>query len=119
MAACRWSRYFNGKGLPYLEPGIYRLELRMDGFRTEAFTIAAQPSCRFEIRHRMERARGPTAEVSGPAVGKGEPEQWVWAPLEPAVAAGATGRPRKPSLRPTPACSRRNSARAARGARRG
>lgn len=98
------ARYFNGtRGFLYLEPGIYRLELRMDGFRTEAFTIAAQPSCRFEIRHRMERARGPTAEIPGPAVGKGEPEQWVWAPLEPAVAAAPpTGRPGapNPSLRP-------------------
>ena len=98
------ARYFNGtRGFLYLEPGIYRLELRMDGFRTEAFTIAAQPSCRFEIRHRMERARGPTAEIPGPAVGKGEPEQWVWAPLEPAVtAAPPTGRPGAPdpTLRP-------------------
>jgi len=98
------ARYFNGtRGFLYLEPGIYRLELRMDGFRTEAFTIAAQPSCRFEIRHRMERARGPTAEIPGPAVGKGEPEQWVWAPLEPAVAAAPpTGRPGAPdpTLRP-------------------
>ena len=98
------SRYFNGtRGFLYLEPGTYRLELRMDGFRTEAFTIAAQPNCRFEIRHRMERARGPTAEIPGPAVGKGEPEQWVWAPLEPAVAAAPpTGRPGapNPSLRP-------------------
>lgn len=98
------SRYFNGtKGFLYLEPGIYRLELRMDGYRSEAFTIAAQPSCRFEIRHRMERTRGPTAEVPGPAVGKGEPEQWIWAPLEPAVAAASpTARPGAPdpTLRP-------------------
>jgi PEGA domain len=98
------SRYFNGtKGFLYLEPGSYRLELRMDGYRTEAFTIAAQPSCLFEIRHRLERARGATAEAPGPAVGKGEPVQWIWAPLEPAVAAmppaGRTGAP-NPALRP-------------------
>lgn len=98
------SRYFNGtKGFLYLEPGIYRLELRLAGYRTEAFTIAAQPSCRFEIRHRMERARAPAAGVPGPTVGKGEPEQWIWAPLEPAVASaqptGRTGAP-DPTLRP-------------------
>lgn len=98
------SRYFNGiKGFLYLEPGTYRLELRMEGYRAEAFTIAARPSCRFEIRHRMERARGSTSEAPGLEVGKGVPEQWIWAPLEPAVTAtppaGRPGAP-DPALRP-------------------
>ena len=82
------ARYFNGiKGFLYLEPGDYRLELRLDGYRTEAFEIAARPSCLFEIRHRMQRSRGPAAEETVPPVGKGEPEQWVWAPVAGAAAA--------------------------------
>jgi hypothetical protein len=98
------SRYFNGtKGFLYLEPGTYRVELRMEGYRAEAFTIAARPSCRFEIRHRMERARGSTPEAPGADVGKGVPEQWIWAPLEPVVTAtppaGRVGAA-DPALRP-------------------
>lgn len=86
------ARYFNGtKGFLYLEPGDYRLELRLDGYRTEAFTIAAQPSCLFEIRHRMQRSHGPAAEGKVPPVGKGEPEQWVWAPVVVGAAAAPSG----------------------------
>jgi len=82
------ARYFNGrKGFLYLEPGSYRLELRMDGYRTAAFSIAARPSCRFDIRHRMDKSRGSSAEVPVPPAGKGEPTQWVWAPVEGAAAA--------------------------------
>ena len=82
------ARYFNGtNGFLYLEPGSYRLELRLDGYRTEAFEIAAQPSCRFEIRHRMQRARGSTADGTALPVGRGVPEQWVWAPVGGAAAA--------------------------------
>jgi hypothetical protein len=82
------ARYFNGtNGFLYLEPGDYRLELRLDGYRTEAFQIAARPSCLFEIRHRMQRSHGPATEGTVPPVGKGEPEQWVWAPVAGAAAA--------------------------------
>jgi len=82
------ARYFNGtNGFLYLEPGDYRLELRLDGYRTEAFQIAARPSCLFEIRHRMQRSHGPAAEGTVPPAGKGEPEQWVWAPVAGAAAA--------------------------------
>jgi hypothetical protein len=97
------ARYFNGiKGFLYLAPGSYRLELRMDGYRSEAFTIAARPSCRFDIRHRMERARGSTAEPPLPVVGKGVPERWIWTPLETAAAGPPPTRPGAPdpSLRP-------------------
>jgi hypothetical protein len=59
----------------------------LDGYRTEAFEIAARPSCLFEIRHRMQRSRGAAAEETVPPVGKGEPEQWVWAPVTGAAAA--------------------------------
>jgi hypothetical protein len=90
------ARYFNGmKGFLYLEPGDYRLELRLDGYRTEAFQIAARPSCRFEIRHRMQKSRGPAAEETLPPVGKGEPEQWIWAPV--ASEAAAPSGPAKPA----------------------
>jgi hypothetical protein len=98
------ARYFNGaKGFLYLEPGDYRLELRLDGYRTEAFQIAAQPSCLFEIRHRMQRSHGPAAEGTVPPVGKGEPEQWIWAPVAGAAAAPSDPtRPAEPdaALRP-------------------
>ena len=98
------ARYFNGfHGFLYLEPGSYRLELRMDGRRTAAFKIAARPSCRFDIRHHMERSRGSSTEPPLPPVGKGEPTQWVWAPVAgEAAAAPAPGRPAGPdaALRP-------------------
>jgi hypothetical protein len=98
------ARYFNGtKGFLYLEPGDYRLELRLDGYRTEAFQIAARPSCQFEIRHRMQRSRGSTAEGPVPPAGKGEPVQWIWAPIAGAAAAPTgPGRPAGPdtALRP-------------------
>ena len=98
------ARYFNGrKGFLYLEPGAYRLELRMDGYRTAAFSIAARPSCRFDILHRMDKSRGSSAEGPVPPEGKGEPTQWVWAPVEGAAAAppppGRPGGP-DPALRP-------------------
>jgi hypothetical protein len=95
------ARYFNGrKGFLYLEPGSYRLELRMDGYRTAAFSIAARPSCRFDILHRMDKSRGSSA---GPVLPEGKVTHAGLAPVEGAAAAppppGRPGGP-DPALRP-------------------
>jgi hypothetical protein len=103
------GRYFNGKkGFLYLEPGRYRLELEIDGYRPEAFTIVARPGCRFDIRHRLERARGAAARAASAEAGKGEPTRWIWEPVDggDAPAAVSSSRGPDPSLRPDLAVSR-------------
>lgn len=97
------ARFFNGKkGFLFLKPGRYRLELALDGYRSEAFTIDAKSGCRFDLRHRMERDRGSRSALPGGVTGKGEPTAWIWEP----VGDRTTGSPRHrpggpdPSLRP-------------------
>jgi hypothetical protein len=105
------SRYFNGKkGFLYLEPGRYKLELRLDGYRPVAFDITARPNCRFDVRHRMERAQGLADAGYPEPPGKGEPAQWVWQPVQPAPATPAPAVPPggpdlslRPDLGPTSA----------------
>lgn len=93
------SRFFNGKkGFLYLEPGIYRLELEHDGFRAQAFEIAARPGCRFDIRHRMERARGEKVSAAASGIGKGRPSRWIWDPVEGAEPPADSARSRGPDL---------------------
>ena len=97
------SRYFNGKkGFLYLEPGRYTLALELDGYRPETFAIAATPGCRYDIRHRMEKARGAAHVSYSEPLGKGEPTQWIWGPIGSPSAPVASGRPHgpDPSLRP-------------------
>jgi len=97
------SRYFNGKkGFLYLEPGRYTMGIELDGYRSEAFVISARPGCRFDIRLRMEKARG-TGEVSYPkTLGKGVPTQWIWGPVGSTAAPPPSSMPHgpDPSLRP-------------------
>lgn len=85
------SRYLNGsKGFLYLEPGDYTLEIRLDGYRPETFTVAARPGCRFDVRHRMVKNDGIAAGPSLADIGKGEPEQRVWKPVAGSVAGSHT-----------------------------
>jgi hypothetical protein len=76
------ARYFNGKkGNLFLEPGSYRLEARLGGYRSEVFEIEARPSCRFEIRHRMTRSAETAKESRGDPPGNGIPTQRVFSPV--------------------------------------
>jgi hypothetical protein len=77
------ARFFNGKkGYLYLEPGRYRLELRLGGYRTDVFSIEARPSCRFDIKHRMTRSHTSRADPNEASYGKGPPPQRSFAPVQ-------------------------------------
>jgi hypothetical protein len=87
------ARYFNGKqGYLFLEPGRYRLEFQFGGYRTEVFQIDAQPGCRFDIKHRMERQGGSRKEEKGDRPGKGVPSQRVFGPIDAAPEPERPGR---------------------------
>jgi hypothetical protein len=76
------ARFFNGKkGYLYLEPGRYRLELRLGGYRTDVFSIEARPNCRFDIKHRMVRDRATRTDSKEASCGKGPPPQRSFAPV--------------------------------------
>ena len=96
------ARYLDGKpGYLYLEPGIYDLELRLEGYLTVLVELDATPSCRYDLKHRMEKARQEVPDGSASAFGKGEPFDRVFGPLvktEPEVALSRQSGP-DPSLR--------------------
>ncbi len=96
------ARYLDGKpGYLYLEPGIYDLELRLEGYLTVLVELDATPSCRYDLKHRMEKARQEVPDGSATAFGKGEPFDRVFGPLvktEPEVALSRHSGP-DPSLR--------------------
>jgi hypothetical protein len=76
------ARYFDGKpGYLYLEPGTYDLELRIEGFRTVLVELDATPSCRYDLKHRMEKSRQKVRDASATAYGNGEPFNRVFGPL--------------------------------------
>jgi len=96
------ARYFNGKkGYLFLEPGRYRLEMRLGGYRTEVFMIEARPNCRFDIKQRLVKAHGAGKTQEVDSAGKGVPQQRSFGPVEnqpePAQEAVPTGP--DPSLR--------------------
>ena len=75
------ARYLDGKpGYLYLEPGTYNLELRIEGYRTVLVELDATPSCRYDLKHRMEKSRQKVSDPSAIAYGKGEPFNRVFAP---------------------------------------
>ena len=75
------ARYLDGKpGYLYLEPGTYNLELRIEGYRTVLVELDATPSCRYDLKHRMEKSRQNVSDPSAIAYGKGEPFNRVFAP---------------------------------------
>ena len=95
------ARYLDGKpGYLYLEPGSYDLELRLEGYQTVLVELDAQAACRYDLKHRLEKAKGPSDE-SEDEYGKGKPFDRVYGPLvkdEPAVASSRPAGP-DPSLR--------------------
>ena len=75
------ARYLDGKpGYLYLEPGTYDLELRFEGYRTVLVELDATPSCRYDLKHRMEKPRQKVPDGSATAFGKGEPFDRVFGP---------------------------------------
>lgn len=83
------ARYLDGSpGYLYLEPGRYLLELRLGGYRTVSVALEAEPACRYDLKHRLERVPGEPAEHAPGSFGKGRPLQRVYAPV-----AGAEARP--------------------------
>jgi len=96
------ARYLGGKpGYLYLEPGTYDLELRLEGYRTVLVELDATPSCRYDLKHRMERAKGTSSGSPKDTFGKGEPFNRVYGPqvkIEPEVASSHRSGP-DPSLR--------------------
>lgn len=76
------ARYLDGKpGYLYLEPGTYILELRIEGYRTVLVELDATPACRYDLKHRMEKARQKAPDASEIAYGKGKPFDRVFGPL--------------------------------------
>lgn len=75
------ARYFDGApSFLFLEPGSYRLELLLDGYRPVLVELSAEQGCRYDLRHRLERERGFEVEHEDADVGKGKPHQWVFSP---------------------------------------
>lgn len=89
------ARYLDGNpGYLYLEPGTYDLELHIEGYRTVLVELDATPSCRYDLKHRMEKSRQKVPDASSAAYGKGEPFNRVFGPkvkTEPEVI--SPGRP--------------------------
>jgi hypothetical protein len=96
------SRYLDGKpGYLYLEPGSYRLELRMSGYATQVFRVEAEAACRFDVKHRLQRGGADTSKAPESTFGQGKPFNRVFGPVrvdEPKVAGYPSGGP-DPSLR--------------------
>jgi hypothetical protein len=96
------ARYLDGKpGYLYLEPGVYRLELRLEGYRKVVVELDAAVACRYDLKHSMERDRSPASGASGKAYGKGMPFNRVYGPIEEPqkVAAASRNHGPDPSLR--------------------
>ena len=76
------ARYLDGRpGYLYLEPGTYALELRIEGYRTVLVELDASSSCRYDLKHRMEKSRQEAPDTSATAYGKGEPFNRVFGPM--------------------------------------
>ncbi len=74
------ARAFDGSpDYLYLEPGRYRLEVHLGGYRSAVFEVDARAGCRYDIRHRMTRLEGTPKE--GRAAGVDGPVQRVWSPV--------------------------------------
>ncbi len=93
------ARFFNGpKGYLFLQPGSYRLELRLDGYAPAAFEIDARGGCRFDVKHRLGRDRAAKAEAPEGDFGKGRPSQRVFGPIGAGDRPARTAPPGGPSL---------------------
>ena len=75
------ARYLDGKpGYLYLEPGSYDLELRLEGYRTVVVQLDADVSCRYDLKHRMERTKETSSDEPEATYGKGKPFNRVFGP---------------------------------------
>jgi hypothetical protein len=75
------ARYLDGNpGYLYLEPGSYNLELRREGYRTVFVQLDADVSCRYDLKHRMERTKEPSSDEAEDTYGKGKPFNRVFGP---------------------------------------
>lgn len=96
------ARYLDGRpGYLYLEPGAYRLELRLDGYRTVEVELEASAACRYDMKHRLERSSEKSPDRPEDAFGEGRPFNRVFGPItkaEPAAPPERAGGP-DPSLR--------------------
>jgi len=96
------ARYLDGKpGYLYVEPGSYRLELRLEGYRTVIVELDATAACRYDLKHRLERGSSEAGDGPEIAYGKGKPFNRVFGPNQsekPAVASTHPVGP-DPSLR--------------------
>lgn len=105
------ARYLDGRpGYLYLTPGLYRLELRLDGYQTVVVNLEAQAGCRFDLKHRLQRIPGTAKEDKAENFGKGEPFNRVFAPLLPGVQPGGAVKNggADPGLRPDIAATGRS-----------
>ena len=77
------ARYLDGKpGYLYLEPGTYNLVLRLVVYRTVLVELEATPSCRYDLKHRLEKSRSTVPDGSAIDYGKGEPFDRVFGPQD-------------------------------------
>ena len=75
------ARYLDGKpGYLYLEPGAYRLELRLEGYQTMIVALEASAGCKYSLKHYMERINGVKKEKKADLYGKGMPFERVFGP---------------------------------------
>jgi hypothetical protein len=97
------ARYFDGTpDYMYLEPGTYRLELQLGGYRPVVVSLEAAAGCRFDLKHRLERVPDTRVERRGGGEGKGKPMVRVFGPVQPTETMPSGPRNRGPdmSLRP-------------------
>jgi hypothetical protein len=96
------ARYLDGKpGYLYLEPGSYRLELRLNGYQALTVEIEAGAACRYDLKHRLQKGGAESRSKTESSYGKGKPFNRVFAPMTkkgPDVATERSGGP-DPSLR--------------------
>lgn len=93
----RADDFDGGPDFLYLEPGRYRLEARLGGYRTAVFEIAASARCRGDIRHRMERVAGEDKERRSEGPAEPSPLARIFAPSAPAVVSPVDETARRPA----------------------
>jgi hypothetical protein len=95
------TRYLDGKpGFLYLAPGPYRLELRLEGYRTVAVDLQAAAGCRYDLKHRLTRIKGASKEDPKASYGKGKPFHRVYAPIRTDPESVRSQSHADPALRP-------------------
>lgn len=76
------ARYLDGSpGYLYLEPGSYRIDLRLEGYESVTVAIEAKQGCRYDLKHRLQKGRSAPDEPDDASFGKGKPAERVYAPV--------------------------------------